>query len=64
MLGQTESPELNYHEDTKLLIAVGREQMLDIIDAVLAQLSHSTAPAEAKSAATQPKPTDESRAKK
>jgi hypothetical protein len=39
MLGQTDLPQLNYHEDTKLLIAVGRESMLDIIDSVLAQLT-------------------------
>jgi hypothetical protein len=50
MLGQSDVPQLNYHEDTKLLIAVGREAMLDIIDSVLAQLTTGNSPAESAGA--------------
>jgi hypothetical protein len=38
MLGETDTPELNYHEDTKLLIAVGEISKLNIIDSVLQEL--------------------------
>src|SRR6185436_5500908 len=39
MLGVSPAPELNFHKDTSLLIAVGDQQKLDIIDAVLAELA-------------------------
>ena len=38
MLGETNLPELNYHEDTKLLIAVGEMSKLAVIDAALQEL--------------------------
>ena len=37
MLGD-ESPTMNFHKDTKLLIAVGQEHQLKLIDSVLAEL--------------------------
>jgi hypothetical protein len=37
MLGDS-PPEINFHKDTKLLIAVGQESKLALIDAVLQQL--------------------------
>lgn len=49
MLGESQIPQLNYHEDTKLLIAVGPQQKLEMIDAVLAELAKAkseTAPKE------------------
>jgi hypothetical protein len=38
MLGETNAPELNFHEDTKLLIAVGPLDKLQLIDEVLSEL--------------------------
>jgi hypothetical protein len=38
MLGETETPTINYHKDTKLLIAVGEPKKLETIDAVLKAL--------------------------
>ena len=38
MLGQTSRPEIKFHKDTKLLIAVGEPGKLSLIDSVLAQL--------------------------
>jgi hypothetical protein len=38
MLGEKELPELNYHQETKLLIAVGAPGKLELIDAALAAL--------------------------
>ena len=39
MLGDESPPELNFHKDTKLLIAFGTEPQLRIIEDVLSQLS-------------------------
>jgi hypothetical protein len=38
MLGETNSPTINFHKDTKLLIAVGEAGKLQLIDSVLEQL--------------------------
>jgi hypothetical protein len=38
MLGETERPEIKFHKDTKLLIAVGEPNKLVLIESVLAQL--------------------------
>ena len=38
MMGEGENAELNYHEDTKLLIGAGASYQLDVIASVLAQL--------------------------
>jgi len=38
MLGETNPPTLSFHKDTKLLIAVGEESKLRMIDSVLEQL--------------------------
>jgi hypothetical protein len=38
MLGDTSSPTIRFHKDTKLLIAVGEPSKLEIIDAVLMAL--------------------------
>ncbi len=38
MLGETERPEIKFHKDTKLLIAVGEASKLVLIESVLAQL--------------------------
>jgi hypothetical protein len=38
MLGETERPEIKFHKDTKLLIAVGEPSKLVLIDSVLTQL--------------------------
>jgi hypothetical protein len=38
MLGEGEGPEISFHKDTKLLIAVGEPSKLEIIDAVLKAL--------------------------
>ena len=39
MLGDPQMPELSYHQDTKLLIAVGESSDLVVIDSVLQELS-------------------------
>ena len=44
MLGVTKPPEITYHKDTKVLIAVGEEDKVNLIGDVLKQLS--TAPKE------------------
>ncbi len=46
MLGDTNTPTINYHKDTKLLIAVGEPTKLETIDAVLKALTPTTPPAE------------------
>jgi hypothetical protein len=38
MLGESNAPDLNFHEETRLLIAVGPESKLKLIDQVLTQL--------------------------
>jgi len=38
MLGETERPEIKFHKDTKLLIAVGEPSKLVLIESVLTQL--------------------------
>jgi hypothetical protein len=53
MLGDADMPHINFHKDTKLLIAVGEERKLETIDAVLKALTPPTPPAEKK---TEPKP--------
>ena len=42
MLGITRQPEIKYHKDTKLLIAVGGEDKLLMIDEALRQLSRGS----------------------
>ena len=39
MMGITNPPTLNYHQNTKILIAVGEEAQVNMIDEVLIQLS-------------------------
>jgi hypothetical protein len=39
MLGVTKPPEITYHKDTKVLIAVGEEDKVNLIGDVLKQLS-------------------------
>jgi len=39
MLGEAERPEIKFHKDTKLLIAVGEPSKLVLIESVLAQLN-------------------------
>jgi hypothetical protein len=43
MAGETPTPELNYHKETKLLIAYGEPKQLDIIYSVLQSLPSSNA---------------------
>jgi hypothetical protein len=46
MLGDASGPEIRFHKDTKLLIAVGEPSQLEIVDAVLRALdSNKPAPA-------------------
>jgi hypothetical protein len=42
MLGVTKAPEISYHKDTKVLIAVGGADNIRVIDNVLGQLSKRT----------------------
>ena len=42
MLGDTETPNISFHKETKLLIAVGEAEKLETIDAVLKALSTKT----------------------
>jgi hypothetical protein len=44
MLGEKETPQLNFHEETKLLIAVGEPTKLELIDSVLAELGKALPP--------------------
>ncbi len=39
MLGETNPPTISFHKDTKLLIAVGEQSKLQLIDSVLQQLA-------------------------
>lgn len=39
MLGESSPPTMNFHADTKLLIAVGQEEKLKLIDSVLRELT-------------------------
>jgi hypothetical protein len=39
MLGLTDAPEISYHKDTKVLIAVGEIDKVDLIGDLLKQLS-------------------------
>jgi len=39
MLGETNPPAISFHKDTKLLIAVGEQTKLQLIDSVLQQLA-------------------------
>ena len=39
MLGETNPPTITFHKDTKLLIAVGEQSKLQLIDSVLQQLA-------------------------
>ena len=63
MLGEEKEPTISFHKDTKLLIAVGEPEKLQIIDAALKALSApkttrasagSTKPAETKPGENQP----------
>jgi hypothetical protein len=54
MLGEKDSPTINFHKDTKLLIAVGEPNKLETIDAVLKALQ--TVPEKVSSAAHPPPP--------
>jgi hypothetical protein len=44
MLGEAETPKMNFHEDTKLLIAVGQSGQLALIDMVLSELHKALSP--------------------
>ena len=39
MMGETNPPAISYHKDTKLLIAVGEADKLQLIEQVLQQLT-------------------------
>ena len=52
MLGERDTPTINFHKDTKLLIAVGEPNKLETIDAVLKALQ----PAPEKASAASPAP--------
>jgi hypothetical protein len=41
MLGDTSPPEISYHKETKLLIAVGEPDKLQVIENVLSALDRS-----------------------
>jgi len=41
MLGESNTPKLSFHSDTKLLIAVGRPDQLKLIDSVLQELAQT-----------------------
>ena len=61
MLGEVKVPELSFHKETKLLIAVGNPAELSLIDDVLKQLQLKQAsPGENPAPAAAPKP-DESK---
>jgi hypothetical protein len=51
MLGETNQPTISFHKDTKLLIAVGEEAKLRLIDSVLSQLSMGKPAAQRESTA-------------
>ena len=51
MLGETNPPTISFHKDTKLLIAVGEEAKLRLIDSVLSQLSGGKPAAQRESTA-------------
>ncbi|HEY4416460.1 MAG TPA: hypothetical protein VGO57_12285 [Verrucomicrobiae bacterium] len=42
MMGETSTPEINYHKETKLLIAVGEEKQLQVISDVLKELQQTS----------------------
>lgn len=48
MLGEVSPPVISYHKDTKLLIAVGEQGKLILIDEVLRQLSNPVPKSDAK----------------
>jgi hypothetical protein len=48
MLGEPAPPELNFHKETQLLIAVGPSSKLKLIDEALSQLTKAKAPAAEK----------------
>lgn len=54
MLGMKDRPEMTYHKDTKLLIAVGEPEKLQLIDAALVALSQETPPSAADRPARSP----------
>jgi hypothetical protein len=56
MQGDTSPPEISFHKETKLLIAVGEPRKLLTIDAVLEALNRSKPKAPASKPAEQPKP--------
>ncbi len=56
MLGITKPPEITYHKDTKVLIAVGEEDKVNLIADVLKQLS--TTPKEKSNDKNLPKSKD------
>jgi hypothetical protein len=44
MLGEKNPPKVSYHKDTKLLIAVGQQDKLEMIGQVLQSLGHPAVP--------------------
>jgi hypothetical protein len=59
MQGDTSPPEISFHKETKLLIAVGEPKKLLTIDAVLQALAVPKSKAPASKPAEQPKPAQE-----
>ncbi|HEX7471176.1 MAG TPA: hypothetical protein VF437_10665 [Verrucomicrobiae bacterium] len=59
MQGDTSPPQISFHKETKLLIAVGEPSKLEIIDAVLKALDTPKPKAPASKPAEQPKPAQE-----
>jgi hypothetical protein len=54
MLGETNPPTITYHKDTKLLIAVGEKDKLQLIENVLSQLSRVKAAPEKSGESAKP----------
>src|SRR5437773_158798 len=52
MLGETNPPTISFHKDTKLLIAVGEQSKLQLIDSVLEQLVKGKPPSQRESSGT------------
>jgi hypothetical protein len=66
MLGDTAGPEIRFHKDTKLLIAVGEPGQLEIVDAVLRALDSNKPAVDAggravSKPARQPKPEEKTK---
>jgi hypothetical protein len=59
MLGESNPPTISFHKDTKLLIAVGEESKLQLIDSVLQQLAKRSPPLQREPSAKTAEPAKE-----